>query len=404
MTMIGPTGLTFSFVTALYRLCDHFSLPFLGVYAWTGLWCSFFLALLSCGGACRFVGVVTRFTDDVFNGLIVLTFLVTAVRNIWIPFTLLGVDKTLPFIDASIAIGTFLVASLCAAARSGPYFGRKLRTLLGDFGPVVAIAAATLIARSPLVANVASVSGIAVPASFALGRPLLAPLFPGGGVPAWVPAASIFPAILLTLLFFLDHNITSRVVNSPANGLQKGATYNLDLLVLAFLVASLSILGLPWQVAATVQSLSHVRAMTADGGKVVETRATSVVVHMLIGCSFILIPLLRLIPASAISGLFLYLGVRMMRGNDFLARLPMLFLDSGSPRRGIMCNIEPNKVHAFTMLQAACLSVMWCMRSVPATALFFPSVILVLVFVRLRLAPRLFSKEELLELDEEVIE
>jgi len=213
-------------------------------------------------------------------------------------------------------------------------------------------------------------------------------------------------------------------VNNPANGLRKGATYHLDLLVFGALVGVCSLLGLPWMVAATVQSLSHVRAMArdeeeeeeADGaaiessagkeqaGGVMETRLTGVAVHALIGASFAILPLLRQIPASAISGLFLFLGVRMMRGNAMLARVRLFFYDPACYPREELQGIRPATAHAFTALQLACLLLLWRMRAAPSTALLFPSVILLLVLVRLYLVPRAFRGEDVLALDEPIAE
>merc|ERR1711871_679786 len=103
---------------------------------------------------------------------------------------------------------------------------------------------------------------------------------------------AILPAIFLATLFFLDQNITVRTVNSPDNRLQKGAAYHLDLFSLGLLTGFASVTGLPWMCSATVQSLSHVRAMTIykktkdKAGKdvevpsrVIETRVTGFAVH-----------------------------------------------------------------------------------------------------------------------------
>jgi len=421
MTMIGPTGLTFAYVAALHRLCVSNDWPFLGLYSWTGLWCSAVLALLSVAGTCSLVRLVTRFTDDIFNGLIVITFLATACQSIASPFALAAADKTLPFIDATIALGTFGTAWLCGGARSLPYLWHGARAFLADFGPVLAIAAATLVARSPQVAGLASVGGLSVPSTFSLGRPLFVPLWPGTGVPPWVPLAALPPALLLSLLFFLDQNITSRVVSNPTNGLRKGATYHLDLLVLAGLVCVCSLMGLPWMVAATVQSLSHVRAMargdeeaTAGGepggggdqptGGVIETRLTGVIVHAIVGASFVILPLLQHVPASAISGLFLFLGVRMMGGNAMLSRVRLLFYDPACYPSEELRGVRPVVAHAFTALQLACLFLLWRLRAAPSTALLFPSVIILLVWVRLYIVPKAFSPQAILALDEPIHE
>ena len=47
MSFLGPTGLTLAFTAALYNFCSARGLAFLPLYSWTGLWTSFFLALLS---------------------------------------------------------------------------------------------------------------------------------------------------------------------------------------------------------------------------------------------------------------------------------------------------------------------------------------------------------------------
>ena len=67
--------------------------------------------------------------------------------------------------------------------------------------------------------------------------------------------------MLVTVLVFLDQNITARLVNSPDNNLQKGESYHLDLGVVGLLVGACSVFGLPWLVAATVRSLNHVRSL-----------------------------------------------------------------------------------------------------------------------------------------------
>lgn len=132
---------------------------------------------------------------------------------------------------------------------------------------------------------------------------------------------------------------------------------------------------------------------------VIETRITGVVVSFLIGASFLLLPLLRCVPASAINGLFLYLGISMMRGNAFFQRARLLLYDAKFYGDGLN-SVRPIVVHSFTVLQAICLFFLWRMRSAPSIALGFPLGILLLVAIRLFLAPWLFKKQDLISLDE----
>mmetsp|Transcript_28000 Transcript_28000/g.67836 ORF Transcript_28000/g.67836 Transcript_28000/m.67836 type:complete len:221 (+) Transcript_28000:570-1232(+) len=179
-----------------------------------------------------------------------------------------------------------------------------------------------------------------MPRSFELsgGRPWLVDMW---ALPVQYRWYAALPAIFLAMLFFLDQNITVRTVNSPAHKLQKGAAYHLDLCALGLLTGLASVCGLPWMCSATVQSLNHIRAMSiytkrqaADGSvielpeKVIETRATGFGVHAAILASALIVPLLRGVPVAVVSGVFLYLGKKVMSGNQFLRRCKTVFLES----------------------------------------------------------------------------
>ena len=152
--------------------------------------------------------------------------------------------------------------------------------------------------------------------------------------------AAVVPATFLTILFFLDHNISVRVVNSPDLGTKKGSAYHVDLFVLGSIALICSFFGLPWMCAATIQSLNHVRSVAdyetitdpINGVKeeirdVMETRVTGLGIHGMVLASVLLLPYLGKIPVPVISGIFLYLGRKVMKGNTFLSRIKGAFSD-----------------------------------------------------------------------------
>lgn len=71
----------------------------------------------------------------------------------------------------------------------------------------------------------------------------------------------------LSILFFIDQNISAAMVNSPENKLKKGNAYHWDLIVVSFINGVLAIFGLPFMHAVLPHSPLHVRCL-AD----VETR------------------------------------------------------------------------------------------------------------------------------------
>jgi hypothetical protein len=416
LTIVGPTGLTLAFTASLYKVCCSAGLPFLPTYAWVGVWTALFLFLLAIFNTSSLIRYCTRFTDDCFNALIAATFLYEAFRSIGSNFRQSGMDKTEAFMSLSLSLGTFIVGRTLSEFRQSRYLRRTVREFLSDFGAAIAIFSMTLVAQLPEWGGY-SLSRLQVPLRFQLAgsRSWLVPML---AAPMEVRLFAIVPAILLTVLFFLDQNITVRVVNSPAHKLRKGAAYHLDLLILSVITLVASVLGLPWMCAATVQSLNHVRSLAVTETylqpgersprerivSVIENRLTGFMIHFALGMSLLLLPLLRRIPIAVISGLFLYMGRRMMSGNEFLRRTRLLFVDPALyPDDSPMRKIRPRIVNAFTAIQFVCLGTLWTLKMIPQTTLFFPAVIGLLMVVRSFLLPRLFSSQALEVLDGEIV-
>jgi len=90
--------------------------------------------------------------------------------------------------------------------------------------------------------------------------------------------------------------ITVHLVNSKDHRLRKGYGMHLDLLVIAAQVALCSLFGLPWLVAATVRSMTHLKSLAKHGPvgggesaveSVTENRLTGLCVHTLIGAALL---------------------------------------------------------------------------------------------------------------------
>ena len=120
--------------------------------------------------------------------------------------------------------------------------------------------------------------------------------------------------------------------------------------------------------------------------------------------SALAVPVLSLVPLPVVAGVFLYLGNKVMGGNQFLRRCKQLFLDEkelsvttvGEKEQVILGR---KAVLRFTALQCLCLAALWALKLSPSTALIFPAVIGVLMLLRAKLIPRLFSTRELMLLD-----
>ncbi|MEM9113641.1 MAG: PTS sugar transporter subunit IIA [Myxococcota bacterium] len=412
LTIIGGTGPLLVFTGVIYELCVSFNLPFLPFFSWVGFWTSGFCLAIALFDGSVFIRFCTRFTDEIFALLISAIFVSEALREMWRVFENPEVTPYTALVALVLAIGTFYLATSLKDFRRSVYLRPQIREFLADFGSIIAISVmigvAVLFHRSDL-----PVLYVPDQLGTSSGRPWLVQL---GALPVAAMIGASIPALLGTVLMYLDQNITTRLVNQADNKLRKGAAYHQDFVVISLLIAFNSFVGLPWLVAATVRSLNHLRALatyevSVSRGQVHEhivhvreTRLTGLGIHMLIGASVFVLPWLKgqgiEVPMSVLFGLFLFMGISSLSGNQFWERLKLWAKEPASyPQTHYVRRVPGRHVHSYTAVQLACLGVLWLVK-VSTWALFFPLVIAVMVPIRLLLS-RYYPPEVLDMLDSE---
>uniref|UniRef100_A0A8D0UDN3 Anion exchange protein n=1 Tax=Sus scrofa TaxID=9823 RepID=A0A8D0UDN3_PIG len=199
--------------------------------------------------------------------------------------------------------GTYSMTLTLKKFKFSRYFPTKVRALVADFSIIFSIL---------MFCGIDACFGLAtpkllVPSVIKPTRPdrgwFVAPF---GKNPWWVYLASILPALLVTILIFMDQQITAVIVNRKENKLRKAAGYHLDLFWVGILMALCSFMGLPWYVAATVISIAHIDSLkmetetSAPGEQpqflgVREQRVTGTIVFVLTGISVFLAPVLQIL-------------------------------------------------------------------------------------------------------------
>ena len=433
LTILGGTGPIVIFTGLLYVTCESVGIDFLPTYAWVGVWSGILLIICAVTDLSYLMKYFTRFTDEIFAALVAVIFIVEAVKDMVFPFRhpLEGQDQIsheTAFLTLVLALGTFMIARNLKSLRNSKYLTWTLREFLADFGPSIAIGIMSIVAVSfgALHANlsigdttiqIGTPDGVTlkvadVPETFV--PPSMVDMF---SVPTWVIFASIIPALMATILLYLDQNITTRLVNAPGNRLTKGAGFHLDLLVVGLITLVGSVFGLPWMVAATVHALNHVKSLATQetvnlGGEmrerikeVRENRISPLLVHLLIACSLLLLPLVNLIPNAVLFGLFLYMGFTTLGGNDFFDRIRLWITDPALyPKTHYIRTVPRKTIHAFTALQLLGLMSLWILKTAKiqgfALGIFFPLLIALLVPFRMSMT-RFFDTEHLDILDAE---
>ncbi|CAJ1083265.1 sodium bicarbonate cotransporter 3-like isoform X5 [Xyrichtys novacula] len=302
---------------------------------------------------------------------------------------------------------TFFLSSFLKQFKTERYFPTKVRSTISDFAVFITIMIMVLVdylmgIPSPKL----NVPDRFEPTSKNRGW-LMDPL---GSNPWWTLLVAALPALLCTILIFMDQQITAVIINRKEHKLKKGCGYHLDLLVVAIMLGLCSIMGLPWFVAATVLSISHVNSLKLESGcsapgeqpkflGIREQRVTGFMIFVLMGCSVFMTSVLKFIPMPVLYGVFLYMGVSSLKGIQFFDRIKLFGMPAKHQPDLIYLRYVPLwKVHIFTLVQLTCLVLLWVIKA-SAAAVVFPMMVLALVFIR-KLLDFFFTKRELSWLDD----
>ncbi|XP_048211939.1 sodium bicarbonate cotransporter 3 isoform X5 [Perognathus longimembris pacificus] len=472
LTILGSTGPVLVFEKILYNFCRDYHLCYLHLRASIGLWTSFLCIVLVATDASSLVCYITRFTEEAFAALICIIFIyealeklfhlgeiyafnmnnnldklttyscvcmeppnssnetlennVTALNISWENLTV-SECKAYHGVFVGSACGlhgpyipdvlfwcvilfftTFFLSSFLKQFKTKRYFPTKVRSTISDFAVFLTIV--IMVAIDYLV-GIPSPK-LHVPEKFQPTSPhirgwIISPL---GDNPWWTLLIAAIPALLCTILIFMDQQITAVIINRKEHKLKKGAGYHLDLLMVGVMLGVCSIMGLPWFVAATVLSISHVNSLkvesecSAPGEQpkflgIREQRVTGLMIFILMGLSVFMTSVLKFIPMPVLYGVFLYMGVSSLKGIQFFDRIKLFGMPAKHQPDLIYLRYVPLwKVHIFTVVQLTCLVLLWVIKA-SAAAVVFPMMVLALVFVR-KLMDLCFTKRELSWLDD----
>uniref|UniRef100_A0A4W6F939 Anion exchange protein n=1 Tax=Lates calcarifer TaxID=8187 RepID=A0A4W6F939_LATCA len=303
--------------------------------------------------------------------------------------------------------GTYSMTVSLKKFKFSRYFPTKLRSLISDFAIIISI----LVFCGLDCLLELDTPKLHVPTEIKPTRPDRGWLvMPFGKNPWWWYLASFVPALLVTILIFMDQQISAVIVNRKENKLKKGCGYHLDLFWVGILMAVCSFMGLPWYVAATVISIAHIDSLkmesesSAPGEQpqflgVREQRFTGTLVFVLTGLSVFLAPVLQYIPMPVLYGVFLYMGVASLSGIQFWERIKLYLMPAKhQPDFSFLRHVPLRRVHLFTLVQIVCLAVLWILKST-FLAIIFPVMILGLMVVR-KLLDLMFSQHDLAWLDD----
>ncbi|ESP04405.1 hypothetical protein LOTGIDRAFT_136234, partial [Lottia gigantea] len=441
----------------IYSICEDFDINFQAMFTCVGLWNSFFLIIYSFFDLSILMQFSTRSSEEIFALFISIAFAVDAFKNtalsksslfFYIIYHTLILDfednyytpacsgvsdvinntvgmvtntsanssdtatdvcgRDISMLYLFLLLGTLWVGVVLFNFTKTPYLNSAKRELLADYSlPVSVVIMSFFGAYVFREVNM----GKAFDATRQTGIFQLIDL-------SSLSVGAIFGAMglgfCLSLLFFMDQNISAALVNAPQNKMKKGTAYHWDLLVISLVNGLHSIICFPWVHAALPHSPLHVRALAdveerVDQGhiysiivRVRETRLTAIFSHILIGCSLFFMQVLAYIPTPVLYGLFLYVAVTSLYGNQFFERVQLFFTEQAAyPPNHYIRRVPQRKMHTFTLIQLVQLLVLcgFGFAPYPYLKMFFPVLIFALIPIRHKLIPKLIDTKFLKAMD-----
>eukprot|EP00439_Symbiodinium_sp_Y106_P087414 s60_g51.t1 len=295
--------------------------------------------------------------QDIFAGLISLIFIIDGILPILRNF----IEETIPLRSAMFETLLFVItfggASYLSYFRRTPWTVRSLRNLVANFAVTITLVIASAIGAiyttetNLRMLNVEAELAPALALSTGEKRPwVVNPMGIEKDFPAWGIAYAILPAIGFA-----------------------------DLFVRGALTAPVcAVLGLPLSVASTVPSITHVISLTTyevqqlpQGErkvptKVVEQRATNFLIHVLIGCALFMAPILKFIPRAVLQGVFFYMGIASLTGNNLFDRMKLwgIWDSSKYPSYHYIQKLPVHRVHLYTFVQFICLAILYGLKEI----------------------------------------
>ncbi|XP_071053006.1 sodium-driven chloride bicarbonate exchanger isoform X12 [Onthophagus taurus] len=458
LTILGSTGPVLVFETIVFEFCQRVGWDYMSFRFWIGTWIAVILLILVAIDASALVCYITRFTEENFATLIAFIFIYKAVENVAIigksfpinpgltnisyncSCSLNGTITSLTTVDESttldktsclqlngtllgdgctefvpdvflmsilLFLGTFTISVILKDFKNSLFFPSTVRQYVSDFAVIIAILSMTMLDFKVGI----NTPKLEVPQEFKPTSPDRTWIIDPFKNPIYTFILALLPALLGTILIFMDQQITTVIINRKENKLKKGGGYHLDLFVLAILIQICTLMGLPWFVAATVLSINHVNSLkvesecAAPGEKpqflgVREQRVTHIFIFLTIGLSVFLTPMLSHIPMPVLYGVFLYMGVASLKGLQFFDRILIMFMPNKyQPDYMFLRQVPIRRVHIFTLIQLACLVCLWVIKSFSTTSILFPLMLVVMIGIRKSL-DFFFARRELKILDD----
>ncbi|KAH6642477.1 HCO3 transporter family-domain-containing protein [Boeremia exigua] len=403
LVIVGVTGPITVFNYTVFGIVAPRGIDYFAFMGWVGVWALLLHWVLAALNSCNLLRYVTRFSCDIFGFYVACIYLQKGVQVLTRQWE---VSDASAYLSVMIALLVTGVAYLCGVVGQSALFPRPVRKFIDDYGTPLTVVFFTGFVH---VGKMAHVELLKLPTSRAF--------FPTSDrswlVRFWdLGAPDVFLAlpfaIVLTILFWFDHNVSSLIAQGTEFPLRKPAGFHWDIFLLGLTTGVAGLLGVPFPNGLIPQAPFHTASLCTAAApgtppRVVEQRASNLAQGLLTlaTMSAPLLTVLHLIPQAVLAGLFFVMGIQALEANGITAKLVFLLSDPDSTLTppSPLARVRRRAVWAFVALELLGFGVTFALTQTDA-AIGFPVCIFAYIPLRAGVMPRWFAAEELAVLDQ----
>jgi hypothetical protein len=423
LVIMGITGPVAILLGTSYSLTQTFNAEYFPFFFWICFWAGLMHIISSMIGLVSLVWKVTPFTSQIFELFIAITFIYSSVRDLIEPLYLgqaePQADRAAQYASLIIGLITFYVAWTLHFAETWVYFSRGIRTFLTSYNTLIAVVLGTAISYLPgmnlLNNGVGGIDRVNVVAPWdwqpTVDRAWV--VNPLVGIDTRGIFGAIIPGFMFFLLFIIDHNVSSILTQSPKFNLKKPPAYHWDFFVLGITFIPCAILGLPPGNGLIPQAPLHCRALCTrelvqDKHGVTreivthceEQRWSALCQSLLMFVALASFTVISWIPRGCLFGLFLYLGMGALNGNEIFERVTLSCMAASKrPAIPVVRQVKWRTVQYWTLVQLACAFTVFGVAQFASIGYLYPAFLTALVPFRSFVLDRMFDHKDLVHLD-----
>lgn len=379
LCIVGVTGPITIFTYTVFDIIVPKHVNFFAFMCWINIWSFIMHVLISVFNGVRFMKYITQFSADIFGCFINIIYIEKGIQILIRQFeTSHGGAAVVDAPGISLAASYFqIVVALCLLVfgvsfvmilgSPDSFWGNpQLRKFVADYSLPILVVFFTGFTFFPgRISDLHSgIQRLSEARAFQpSGSSLKYGREHGWFIHFWdIPVGYVFLAIpfaiLLTMLFYFDHNISSIMAQGPRFHFRKPASFHWDFLLLGVTTLVAGFLGVPAPNGLIPQTPLHVESLSTGSLDAAAKRETIVdqrLTNSLQGLATIglmtgpLLKVLHLVPQGVLAGLFFMMGVPGLLNNELIRRLKLLVTDPKKQDPNEPLNKIPKK-HLFWFL------------------------------------------------------